>query len=229
MRLFYSIVLSGLVGILVYITGDFGITVAYVLLIFVSAELLGHNVCYCFTMKYVGISITVTTVALLTVCHVVEASSQLPPLQPVEYADLNRYTGVWYEIAHYPNRFQEACLNGTVTFSLRNDGEIDILTSCRDKHDGTLHHADGRGWTVNTINNAQLRFSFFWPFRNEYLIIDQGKDYEYSVIGTPDRKRLWLIARSPVIKSDVFETILQNIEKQGFSREGLIKDKFPSK
>jgi apolipoprotein D and lipocalin family protein len=55
------------------------------------------------------------------------------------------------------------------------------------------------------------------------LIIDQGKEYEYSVIGTPDRKRLWIIARSPNVGADVFESIMQHIEKQGFNRENLVK------
>jgi len=153
----------------------------------------------------------------------VEASSTLPPLQTVESVDLSRYVGLWYELAHLPNRFQEGCQDGTATFSLRKDGEIDVLNSCRDKLDGKMHHADGRGWVIDTSSNARLKFSFFWPFRNEYLIIDQGKDYEYSVICTPDRKRLWLISRTPVLSSEVFEMIMRRIENQGFNRNSLIR------
>jgi apolipoprotein D and lipocalin family protein len=155
--------------------------------------------------------------------HTLEASTTLTSLLTVEHVDLNRYAGVWYDVAHYANKFQENCQDGTTTFSIRKDGDIDILNTCHDKHDGTLHHANGHGWVVDTTSNARLKFSFFWPFRNEYLIIDQGKDYEYSVIGTPDRKRLWIIARSPIVDNVVFESIMQHIEKQGFSRENLIK------
>jgi apolipoprotein D and lipocalin family protein len=136
---------------------------------------------------------------------------------------LSRYTGLWYELAHLPNKYQEGCQNSTTTFSQRNDGEIDILNSCRDKHDGSLHHANGRGWVIDKQHNARLKFSFIWPFRSEYLIIDQGKEYEYSVICSPDRKRLWVISRTPTVSSDILEGIIQNLEKQGFNRDNLVK------
>ena len=97
---------------------------------------------------------------------VVEASVS-PPLQPVQYVDLSRYVGLWYEVAHYPNKYQEGCQDSMVRFSLRDNGEIDVLNSCRDKHEGVLHHADGLGWIVDTSSNARLKVSYFWPFRKE--------------------------------------------------------------
>jgi apolipoprotein D and lipocalin family protein len=45
--------------------------------------------------------------------------------------DLKRYTGVWYEIARLPNRFQKQCArNVTATYVQRNDGRIDVLNRC---------------------------------------------------------------------------------------------------
>ena len=171
-------------------------------------------------MKNIIIFSALLTMMFMAIC---EASTGLPPVQAVEHVDLSRYVGMWYEIAYYPNRFQEGCQDSTATFSLRNDGEIDVLNSCRDKQDGTLHHANGRGWIIDSTSNARLKFSFLWPFSSEYLIIDQGKEYEYAVIATPDRKRLWIIARVPALGTDIFESIVQRIEKQGFQRDILMK------
>jgi len=137
--------------------------------------------------------------------------------------DLSRYAGVWYDIAHYPSKYQAGCQDSITSFSLRNNGDIDVLNSCHDKQNGSLHHADGHGWVTDTSSNARLKISYFWPFRNEYVVIDQGKDYEYSVICTADKKHLWIIARTPSISSDVFEKIVTAIEKQGFHRTNLIK------
>lgn len=176
-------------------------------------------------MSSAGGLVAVMVVSILFSCQSVEALSPLPPLQTVEYVDLSRYVGTWYEIARYPNRYQDSCVDGTATFSLRSNAEIDILNSCHDKNDGRLHHTNGHGWVVEAANNARLKFSYFWPFRNEYLIISQGKEYEYSVIATHDRKHLWIIARSQSLPGDLFETILQQIEKQGFNRNNLILDK----
>lgn len=144
-------------------------------------------------------------------------------LQPVQHVELKRYVGQWYDIAHYPNKYQDGCQDSTVRFSLRDNGEIDVLNSCQDKQNGTLHHADGHGWVIDAPNNARLKISYFWPFRKEYMIIDQGKDYDYSVICTTDRKNLWIIARTPNISKDVFDRILLNLEKQEFHRDNLIK------
>ena len=145
------------------------------------------------------------------------------PLQTVQNVELKRYVGQWYDIAHYPNKYQDGCQDSTVRFSLRDDGEIDVLNSCQDKHKGVLHHADGHGWVTDAPNNARLKVSYFWPFRKEYMIIDQGKEYDYSVICTTDRKNLWIIARTPNISKDVFDKILLNLEKQEFHRDKLIK------
>lgn len=174
-------------------------------------------------MKFIIIMTVALALSLSTIIQSAECSSDKTPLKVAEHVDLSRYLGVWHDIAHYPNKYQEGCQNSTATFSLRKDGEIDVLNNCRDKKDGTLHHANGRGWAVDTSSNARLKFSFFWPFRSEYWIIDQGKEYEYSVIGSPDRKRLWIIARTAELSSEVFENILQNIEKQGFQRDKLTK------
>ena len=46
-------------------------------------------------------------------------------IKTVEYVDLNRYMGKWYEIAKIPNRFQKNCFgNTTATYSPLESGEV---------------------------------------------------------------------------------------------------------
>jgi apolipoprotein D and lipocalin family protein len=82
-------------------------------------------------MKSTIIKFILVLLATLSAHHTLEASTTLS-LQTVEYVDLNRYSGVWYDVAHYPNKFQENCQDGTTIFSMRKDGEIDIHNSCHD-------------------------------------------------------------------------------------------------
>ena len=176
-------------------------------------------------MKRVAVVFACVAVAVGILFKTLEAStgpSPPSPLQTVPHVDLTRYVGVWYEIAHLPNKFQEDCTDSIVRFVLRKNGEIDVLNSCRDKKEGKLHHADGRGWVIDTSSNARVKVSYLWPLRKEYVFIDQGNDYEYAVICTVDRKHLWIISRTPTIPDDVFEKIVQHIEIQGFRRESLI-------
>lgn len=172
--------------------------------------------------KTIKISASLAIICL-SLCQIVMAAPAGSPLQPVQHVELKRYVGLWYDIAHYPNKYQEGCQDSIVRFSIRDNGEIDVLNSCRDKQKGDLHHADGHGWVTDNSSNALLKVSYFWPFRKEYVIIDQGKDYEYSVVCTSDRKNLWIIARTHSIRNESYEKILNAIEKQGFHRDNLIK------
>jgi apolipoprotein D and lipocalin family protein len=160
--------------------------------------------------------------ALLSSCVSSQHGSQPPPLQTVSHVDLDRYIGLWYEIGRYPNSFQKGCKDSTAVYTLRPDGKIDVVNSCRNEQDGRLREAKGRAWVVDTNNNARLKVSFFWPFRGDYWIIDLGRDYEYAVVGTPNRKYLWILSRTPEMHPDILEKIVQNVEKQGFVRSNLL-------
>ena len=53
------------------------------------------------------------------------------PVTTVSEVDLERYVGLWYEIAKIPNRFQKQCARGTTaTYELREDGRLDVVNRC---------------------------------------------------------------------------------------------------
>jgi apolipoprotein D and lipocalin family protein len=154
--------------------------------------------------------------------HVSEQTSN--PLSVVPYVDLNRYTGVWYEIARYPNSFQEGCVGSRATYTLRDDGKISVLNECYDKtFNGKIMSAKGRAWVVDKETNAKLKVSFFWPFAGDYWIIELGKNYEYAVIGHPKRKYLWILSRSKEMEGDVYKAILSRLREKQYDTSRLIK------
>ena len=65
-----------------------------------------------------------TSLAVLFGCA---AGMKQSPLQVVSHVDLNRYLGTWYEIARFPNRFQEGCVASRATYTLLEDGKIGVL------------------------------------------------------------------------------------------------------
>jgi apolipoprotein D and lipocalin family protein len=136
----------------------------------------------------------------------------------VDSVDLKKYAGLWYEIARMPNRFQKQCAcNTTATYSIRDDGRIDVLNRCT-KSDGTIDEAEWIARIVDTVKNSKLEVSFvrllgirlFW---GDYWIIGLEKDYRYAVVGTPSRKYGWILSRTPSLvqadKSRVFEILKQ--------------------
>ncbi len=164
------------------------------------------------------IFITLAIVFLIEIpLKVYSESSSLPPLRTVEKVELSRYLGRWYEIARLPNSFQKECQKSRADYSLRDDGDITVLNSCQDIHDGSLRQSKGRAWVVDPVTNARLKVSFFWPFRGDYWIIELGSDYEYAVVGTPNRKYFWILSRAQTIDNSLYEAILQRAGQQGFN------------
>jgi apolipoprotein D and lipocalin family protein len=147
----------------------------------------------------------------------------MKPLETVPFVNLDRYLGQWYEIARYHHRFQEGCVGSKATYSLRDDGKINVVNECYKKPSGKLHSVKGKAWVVDKETNARLKVSFFWPFAGDYWIIDLGRDYEYAVVGHPNRKYLWILSRTPVIDEEVYQSILARLQKQGYDTEKLIR------
>lgn len=148
----------------------------------------------------------------------------LPPLEVVDSVDLGRYTGTWYELASYPQSFQEGCFATTATYTLRADGEIDVLNRCRKGSlQGEIDEAYGRARVVDTQTNAKLEVSFFRPFWGEYWIIDLAQDYSYAVVGHPSRDYLWILSRTPTVSDETYEGILDGIRAKGYPLDRLQK------
>ena len=154
---------------------------------------------------------------------------QLPPLEAVPKVNLERYLGTWYEIASYPQRFQEGCTGTTATYTLRSDGEIDVLNKCRKGGlDGPEDAAEGRARVVDRTSNAKLEVSFFRPFWGDYWIIDLGPDYEYAVVGHPSRDYLWILSRTPALDAEIYDGILGRLDEMGYPLEHLQKTLQPT-
>jgi len=160
------------------------------------------------------------SITALTGCRMTK--DEIPPPSTVQYVDIGRYLGTWYEIARYPNSFQEGCAGSRATYSFRDDGKISVLNECY--VDGELTQAKGRAWVVDETTNARLKVSFFWPFAGDYWIIELGENYEYAVVGHPERKYLWILCREKNMDGAVYEGILERLRTvHGYDTSRLIR------
>jgi len=147
--------------------------------------------------------------------------AQQNPPTTVKYVDLKRYVGLWYEVAKIPNSFQDQCIkNTTAKYTLTEDGEIKVTNSCIDE-DGEVDDASGVVRVVDKKSNAKLEVSFVsflgWrPFWGDYWIIGLDENYQWAIVGTPNRKYGWVLSRTPNLDNTTLDKILGIIKDQGY-------------
>jgi apolipoprotein D and lipocalin family protein len=139
----------------------------------------------------------------------------------VEKVDLSRYAGTWYEIARIPNRFQDQCVkNVTATYTLREDGEIDVINRCVEE-DGSINEAEGIAQVVDEKSFSKLEVSFvsflgIRPFWGDYWILGLEENYQYAVIGDPSRDYGWILSRKKKMTEEDLQTCFTILREQGF-------------
>lgn len=142
-------------------------------------------------------------------------------LEVVPHVELEKYLGKWYEIAHLPAKFQEGCNETTATYTLSKDGSISVLN--QSTKNGKMKQAKGKAKVVDKNSNAKLKVTFVWPFYGDYWIIKLGNDYDYSVVGTPNRKYLWILSRTPQMDDKLYSQLIEYVKSKGFDVNKLIK------
>lgn len=141
--------------------------------------------------------------------------------------DLARYLGRWYEIARLPMRHEPAdATDITATYALNEDGSVRVQN--RMLHAGEVEESIGRATTVDG-NNSKLEVSFLpeglrWiPFtKGDYWVLKLDAAYSVALVGSPDRKYLWLLARHPHLDEATRNHYLAHAQAQGYDIAELI-------
>ncbi|WP_460893916.1 lipocalin family protein [Rufibacter soli] len=145
---------------------------------------------------------------------------QPAPLATVPSVDMARYGGTWYEIASFPQRFQRGCQCTQAQYTLK-EGYVEVKNTCH--KNGRLTGITGKAFPVAGSHNTKLKVQFFWPLRGDYWILDLDPDYAHVLVGTPDRKSLWILARATTLPAPVFQQLVQRAQQLGFDTTMLQK------
>jgi len=140
----------------------------------------------------------------------------------VDKVDLDRYQGTWYEIAKLPNWFQKKCFkNTTASYILREDGLIHVINRCIEE-DGEINEVEGKARIVDKQTNAKLEVSFarfLWKnwFWGAYWVIGLADDYSWAIVGGPNHKYAWILARKNKLKDSTLKEIFDILKVQGYN------------
>ena len=132
--------------------------------------------------------------------------------------DLNRYLGDWYEIARFDHRFERGIEETKATYSLREDGKVDVLNS--GVKNGEPSKAKGVGKTTKTP--GLLRVTFFWPFYADYRVMAIDDAYTAALVGSGGADYLWILSRTSKLDPKMKESLLAEASRRGYDISKLL-------
>ena len=139
--------------------------------------------------------------------------------------------GKWHEVARLPMFFQRGCVESTAEYAIKPDGAVSVINRCLKK--GKPKQVRGTATVVDARTNAVLEvrfnewFSIFIPRAKQgnYFIVWLAEDYSAAAVGTPDRKCLWILARTTSLPKATYDEIVAHCSGLGFPVESLIVEK----
>jgi len=157
--------------------------------------------------------------------------SRVDPPVTAGTVDLSRYSGRWFEIARLPMRFQKANEAAIAEYGTNADGTISVHNIAI-RPDGSQRDIRGYAKVLNPPVNTKLTVRFkTWfgplipvPKEGNYWILHVDEHYQEALVGTPNRKYLWLLARTPTISEARYAALVTKADQLGFDTSRLLKD-----
>ncbi len=164
---------------------------------------------------------------IVTSCAGVGRKDTLPTVPSV---DLARYAGTWYEMARLPMWFQRHCIDSKAIYTSRSDGAVGVHNECV-TDSGGVEQAEGVATVVNQTTNARLNVVFDNYFarlfgssrEGNYWILALDPDYRTALVGTPDRRFLWILSRTPQLDDAIYQRLVEHAQQLGFPVSDLIR------
>ena len=160
---------------------------------------------------------------VLILCLLTACTGVPDGVDTVSGFELDRYLGTWYEIARLDHRFERGLSNVTATYSMRDDGGVQVVNRGFNAADAEWQEAEGKAYFVGAEDEGRLKVSFFGPFYGGYNIVKLDMDdYQYALVVGPDRGYLWILARSPAIEQSIIDRLITTARDLNFPTEDLI-------
>lgn len=140
-----------------------------------------------------------------------------PALNTVASIDLQKFMGTWYVIANIPTFIEEGAHEAIETYTW-NEAEkyIEVDFKFRkDSCEGEIKSYPQKAWVFNTQSNSHWKIQFkWWLPKFDYYILDVAPDYSYTVIGVPNRKYIWIMARTPVLSDEIYNSLVAKAQTE---------------
>lgn len=161
-----------------------------------------------------------TIIILISLAFFMSCKESQPPLKAIDSLDIQKFMGDWYVVGVIPNFIEKGATNGLESYRLDEGGNVRITYTLQ--KNGKQKKMNAKGFIQNEENTI-WKVQFFWPIKFPYYVIDLDENYQYTVIGVPNRKYVWIMSRDSDIPQETYASILDRLEQKGYERSKIIK------
>jgi apolipoprotein D and lipocalin family protein len=144
--------------------------------------------------------------------------------ETVPFVNLDRYVGVWYQIAHVPQFFQGGvCVCARQKLTAGQNGVVGVYNSCNQESvTGRLRDIRGEATNDDPTTNARFTVDFGFPWKGSYWIVGLDADYRYAVVTDKDARTLYILSKTPVLAQELYDEAYAIALKQELNTADLI-------
>ena len=149
----------------------------------------------------------------------------LPQQSLVSKIEIPKYMGKWFVIANIPTLFEKDVFNASESYKWNSEkNRIDVEYKCnRNSFTGPEMKVPQKAFVYNHKTNSEWRVQFIWPIKFAYLIVDLADDYSDTIVGVPNRKHCWIMAREPKISESRYKELVAKVKSQGYDVSQLMR------
>lgn len=167
--------------------------------------------------KIIALVLSVGLIVLINSCASIPKNAKA-----VENFDVDKYLGVWYEIARFDFRFERDLDNVSAQYSLNEKGHVIVVNSGYNDKKNEWKKVDGLAKFRGDKTVAELKVSFFGPFYSGYNVVALHENYQYALIAGKNLDYLWILSRTKDIPEAVKTDFLKIAEEIGYDTAQLL-------
>ena len=130
--------------------------------------------------------------------------------------NLERFMGLWYEIARMNHPFERGMSHVTASYSLMGDGSVEVCNEGIKSLTMRRKRIVGKAVMPDSDRPRRLRVSFFPMIYSDYNILKIDDDYTCVLIGSRTSDCLWILSRTPEVSTAVYSEMLTEAARRGY-------------